>query len=553
MTRPRTNLVHTHRSPGQRAQAQVGWKTVPVLFCALLLGAALPAQVNLQLGTTSEHEMPETGLEASDGELQLTLEDAISLALERNLGLAVERFRRSQTLLGALSSLSIYDLGVSATLGRSSSSRPQSSSLELTDGGSISDDTTTYNWGLQQLIPWGGTASVFYGSSRRSSSDQTNLFNPNYGLGLTFQVQQPLLQNFGREATERGIIQARLDNDINLHAFQIQVDGLIEQVSDAYWNLVEAKEQLEVAEESLKLAEELHEMNKIQVEVGTKAPLETVQSEATVAAREGDIISFTAQVEDNEDTLRRLVNIDQGDLWNVPILPVTEPESAFIDVDVKAAVRQALETRPELAQQRLTIQRRSLDSRYFRKQKRPSLDLTASYGPSATGGQVRTTDGVVLLDDDYFDTVSSLLDRDFDGWNIQLDFRYAFQNRAAKAQSAIADLALEESELQFSSLEQDILLDVRQAARAVVTAEKRLEAARVASKLARKNLEAEQKRYENGLATSFTLLDIQEDLSRELRNEVSAVIAYRTALVRYARARGMLLDEMGVELVSVGE
>jgi outer membrane protein TolC len=211
---------------------------------------------------------------------------------------------------------------------------------------------------------------------------------------------------------------------------------------------------------------------------------------------------------------------------------------------MEMAVRQALRERPEISQQRITIERREFDARFFRNQRLPQVDLTGSYGPSATGGINENSN------QDYFDVFSDLLKRDNEAWSIRVDFRYALQNRAAKAQSAIADLALEESAVQLSNVEQDILLDVRRAGRAVLTAEKQIEAAKSSSRLARKNLEAEQKRYENGLATSFTLLDIQEALSTQLRQEVNAIIDYRTALVAFANARGVLLDEMGVELAS---
>ena len=107
---------------------------------------------------------------------------------------------------------------------------------------------------------------------------------------------------------------------------------------------------------------------------------------------------------------------------------------------------------------------------------------------------------------------------------------------------------MEKGNFELRDLLDQALLDVRRAARNVETAAKAIELAKVSSKLARKNLEAEQKRYENGLSTSFQVLEIQEDLSIALSNEVRSIITYRKAVVAYQKATGELLEKTGVRL-----
>ncbi len=97
-------------------------------------------------------------------------------------------------------------------------------------------------------------------------------------------------------------------------------------------------------------------------------------------------------------------------------------------------------------------------------------------------------------------------------------------------------------------LEQQLNTEVRIAARAVETAVKAIDSANVSVRLAEKNLDAEHKRYDNGMSTSFQLLQIQEDLTSARSRQVFAVTAYRRALVEYYRATGRLLDETGVVL-----
>jgi outer membrane protein TolC len=290
-------------------------------------------------------------------------------------------------------------------------------------------------------------------------------------------------------------------------------------------------------------------MNKIQVEVGTMAPLETVQSEAGVATREEDIIRRQAAVEDSADALRRLVNLDRRELWDIGILPVTPPELDHRPIDLDEAIDVALENRPDVRRQRLLIKNIELEAKIANNQKKPRLDVLARYGLNAVDGDVSDPNtGVLLEGGGYSDALQQILNLDFDGWSVGLTFAYPLQNRAAKARSVRADLALEQVDLELRDLEQQVVAEVRQTARAVETAAKQIESAKVSSRLARENLNAEQKRYENGLSTSFQVLQIQEDLSQARSRQVSAVIAYRRALTAYERSVGKLLEANDVEL-----
>lgn len=146
---------------------------------------------------------------------------------------------------------------------------------------------------------------------------------------------------------------------------------------------------------------------------------------------------------------------------------------------------------------------------------------------------------------DAFDTV---LDRDFTGWNIGLFFSYPLQNRAARAQAAIADLALEQGNTQLSQVELSVITEVRSAARQVRTAEQQIQSAEATSRLQQRNLEAEQKRYENGMSDSFRIAQIQNELVSARSREVTAVTNYRLALADYFRAIGRLLEQKGIAL-----
>ncbi|MEM9553180.1 MAG: TolC family protein [Acidobacteriota bacterium] len=544
---------------------QTGLRQTLLLSMALLLAATLASPALASEGGTdgamavptylADEEPQALEIEASteeDGDaFRLELDDALLYALRHNVGLVVERFSRERSLLGIREAYGIYDLDLQVDLSTSSSTRPPTTVLEEVEDPTLTTDSDDFDVTLQQLTPWGGGARLTLTNSRTESSNLNVQPNPQYVSNFTLGFTQPLMRNFGRLVTERDLIVSRIDATSNLQDFRDEVQTVVEQVSDFYWDLVEAKEQLAVAEESLSLAQELHEMNRIQVEVGTKAPLELVQSEVGMATREEDIIRRRATVEDVEDQIRRLLNLDEGVLWELPIVPVTDPEIEHAVIDVPAAVDIAYRRRVDVLQRRLINEIRRIDAQVAINRTKPQLDINTGIGYNGVAGDLELVDGdgnVIRQSTNLGDALEQIIDRDFESWSVSLTFAYPLQNRAAKARAAQAELFLEQGLYELRDLEDQVRVDVRRAARAVETAAKAIESARVSSKLARKNLEAEQKRYENGLSTSFQVLEIQEDLSEAQSREISAVIAYRKALVDFQRATGQLLEAHSIQL-----
>ena len=515
---------------GTRAQR---WAAALAAGLVITAGVA-NAQTQIDTRGYRPPETLEQPLEVREGAIQLSLDQAIEIALRRNLDLVVQRYVRRQQELGIEQTLGLYDLLASATALESEGVSP----IPNEEGGLDEADTSNrqFNFGLTQRLPIGGDLTIGGASRNNEFINPRNPGQPaGYDTGFAFSYDQPLLRDFGRLANERPILLAQIDNRVGREGFEQQVATTIQQVVNAYWNLVEAYEQVGVAQESLALARELHDRNRIQVEVGTLAPLELVQSEAAIAERDEDIISAQAAIGDAADVLRQLLNLPQGELWQVDIRPTTEPETERVAIDVNEAIRTALAERPEVRTQQLFLERNELDARYFRNQTLPRLDLSVDYNLSG-------------LDQELADATQQVFGFDFPGWVAQLTFAYPLQNRSARAQKAIADIDVERAVLELADIANVVTTEVRQAARRVDTASKQIEAARASRQFQERNLEAERKRYENGMSTSFQITQIQEDLTLARSREVTATIAYRTALTEYYRSIGRLLEEEGVQL-----
>ena len=509
------------------------------------------AATEVNVSTAAANGEPDLRIE--DGTLILSLDEAVAISLQRNLSLLVERYRQEESQLALWRSEGIYDPNLTADMTAYSETSPTASNL---DGAEVSiNEGRSWNFGLGRLFGSGGQGQILWNNARRESNSTFATINPSYRTDFDLQFRQPLLKNFGKLATNYGIRIARTNLDISRENFEGQVTQVLQDIEDAYWDLVGARAQLAVAEESLELARQLHEQNRIRVDVGTLAPLEMVQSEAGVATREEEIIRARAAVGDSEDRLRQLLNLDTGAFWDAPIEPDTEPQMDPIQINLDQAIETALAERPEVRSKRLAQQNLNLDVDYFRNQERPQLDLALTYGYNGLGGDITERNiftGEILSQapGNYSDALKQISDRDFDGWSVALNFAYPLGNRQAKAARAIAEVASERGGAELRDLELTISTEVRRIARFVETAAQARASAEVSRVLAEKNLDAEQKRYENGMSTSFQVLEIQEDLSAARSREVNAVTGYRKALVQYFRAIGRLVEEAGVEIVN---
>lgn len=521
----------------------------------LILGvstlSAQPAEAPVTVRSEPAEAAGTVELRVDDGSVHLTLDEVVALALERNLGLRVQRYGREQARLGIQEAMGIYDLGLVGDASISSEESPSASNLE---GAAVQkQDREQITLGLSQLFPTGGTAQVSFSNSKLETNSQFFTINPSYNSGLDFTLSQPLLRNFGRAATEFGLRIAALDSDIAREGFLEQVVATIANAETAYWNLVAARYRLGVAEESRALANQLHENNKVRVDVGTLAPLELVASEAGIATRDEEIIRARAAIGDAEDVLRYLINVDDPRFWTMPLVPDTAAETEYLSFDLSEALSTALDSRPELAREQLALRGREIQAAYYRSQTKPRLDLVARYGFNGVGGDVvvRDNEGNVISSlpggwDDAFDQVTGA---DFPGWSVGVEFGMPLQNRAARARATTAELALDQGRVGIEQLRQQVEAEVRIAARGLETGRQEIESARVSVRLAESNLDAEKKKYENGLSTSFQILQVEEELAAARLRLVQAVTGYRRALVSYHRSIGKLLDYASVTVV----
>ena len=336
------------------------------------------------------------------------------------------------------------------------------------------------------------------------------------------------------------------------HEFETSVLDVLRDVQNAYWDLVFAIRSHEVAAQSLELAQDLLRNNQVQVEVGTMAPIDVLQAQAEAAAREEELILAEEQIRQTEDALKALIRDPDGvGFWDGEIRPVDAPSNEDYAVDTEDAIRVALQRRPELRSQRVQLDTNQYDVRFFRNQTLPSVDLVGVVQLTGVGGTQLLREGffgptVETIPGGYGDALSQMSGLDYRDWQVGLSFSYPIGPDQAHAQHAQAQTDVTRQREAIRQQEVLIAQEVRTAVRQVETNRRRIDASRVARELQEASLDAEQKKFEVGMTTSYFIVQAQRDLAQARANELQAIIDYNKAIVAVERAQGTLTERSRV-------
>ncbi len=484
--------------------------------------------------------------------IELSLQRTVELTLQNVLDLDVAAYNLEESKFGILAARGAFDPGIEVDLGATDTQSPTTVRIQ-----SPQTKTEYGNAFLTGLLPYGTTYDVgFQNTYRNSEIPGFTTVNPTLSSNLALNVTQPLLRNFGRDVNERLVVQARIGQDTNAFAFLVAVQTAIQTADGAYWDLVFAVENLKAKKEALTIAKDLNRITQIKIDVGAAAPIDIVQTEVTIAQREQDIITAEGLIGDAQDRLRRLLNVQSIPDWNRPIVPTDRPERVKLAQPYKADVNEgfemALKTRPEIRQAILNIESKKVTYVYQKNQYKPRLDLAGGYGASGLGAQALLTnpDGSpVQLN--YSDALTQIAHNDYPAWNVGVVFAVPIGNRAAKGNVAIASTDLELARTNLAIAKANLNVQVRAAGRAVDIGYRSMLAADKARELAERNLDAEKKKYANGMSTTFQVASVANDLTTAVTSELLAILTYQKDITAWHQAIGDLLPDRNVVLTGL--
>ena len=505
------------------------------------LPAAAPARgpAAAAAGAAGGVILPQPSLQPTRPVRRLSIEEAVTLALEQNLDLRVERINPLIQDTVVAEARSVYAPNLSTTLSGNDWDRPAGN---IFDGGDVV--TNRYvrdNVGVVQEVPWkGGRYSAEWIGQRSTTTNVFTSFNPQLQSNLNLNYTQPLVRDFGIDGFRQQIAISRANRDLSDIDLRRTVVSTERNVRNAYWQLVFARSFLEVQRQSLALAEESLRNNRTRVEVGTMAPIDIVEAENEVARNVEAVIRAEADLERAEDQLRTLVfDPDTPDFWSMRLEPGDSPVLEARGIDVDAAVRNALLNRTDLDTLDKNLEMTDTDIRYFRNQQLPAVDLRVDYQLAGQGGDrlIRTGGfpGMVVGREQrsFGSTLGDIFANEFPNWTVGVTVSYPFGTSAADAALERSRLERSRTEASRRSLELRIATEVRDAARNVRTNLQRVEATRASRELAERRLEAEQRKFEVGLSTNFLVFQAQRDLATARNTEQQAILDYIRSLVDF--------------------
>ena len=506
-------------------------RTTLIVLLALGLAASAQAQTASPERGQRQNGTPST--------LRLTVDEAVKMALDHNVDLAADRLdpQISDTRVAAANGA--FRPTINTGINSNNQLLPPSNFLTPV---AQENDVVSSNAGLSQKLPWFGTSySVGWTTTHTNSNSILNSYNPLLQSGLALSVSQPLIRDLFMDVNRLQLKTSRTNRDIAGTRLSESLVHTTANVKAAYWNLVSARASVDARRSTLDLAQELARVNKAKVDVGSSPPLDLVSAQAEVAGDQEQLIIAETAVKQTEDRLRLLI-FDTSDRanWDVQIETVDSPPITTATIDLEAAVTRALADRADLLRARKDIENAQTNVKFTNNQRLPDVRVNASYAASGLGGtQILRTGGFpgTIVGPGtitpFGDVVSQLFGHDFPTWGVGVSVSYPIGGSVEQANLARTQLERSQAEQRLKGAEARAIQQVRDAAWKIEMNAKRIETTRAVRELAEQRLDAERKRFEVGMSTSFLTIQAQRDLAQARTNELSAVLAYDLSLVDF--------------------
>jgi len=497
---------------------------------------------------------------AASAQEQLSLRDATARALEKNHAIRIEREDAVATEARTSTARGAYDRQLRVDLNGTHHKDANATLFSGAPSGELAPTTNAFSWSasLSQLFKTGGVMTVSATTSRENTNNVYYLFRPAYFTSLGVDLQQPLLRNRAIDPARTALRVTALDRERSGASLTRQVLQTTAEVEQAYWNLVAARRDRETRRGTLALAEQQRRDTEVRIEARTVAASDLAQPTAEVERRRGDLFAADEAVARAERALKQLMLDRPSDAeWSTELLPTDEPGVAPVVVALDSALKDALRLRPELAEFAARTAQHDATIELARDAIKPQLDIVAGYTMRGLGGG--QNEGVVPIGGASPVVPSSLSGGIGTSWDAAVSQRFPdarvgvvlqmpIGRNDARGKLGAAQSDRRQTLLAQQQTEQQIAVEVRNAATALETAASRIQAARSGLAAAETQLRAEQDRFSVGASTNFFVLTRQNDLAVAQLVETAALTDYRKALTELARATGTLLRDRGIEM-----
>ena len=549
-----------------------------VLTCALWAqeGARVPPQREFRLP-------PRVGIL---GERPLGLEETLMLALANNRDVDISRIDQQRADYNLISAQGAYDPRIGAAASLTKNVVPIASALGGTATGAVTNKNSLIDPQLNGALPvFGSSYALDLSSARTSTNNSFTQLNPQFPTSLNFSITQPLFRGFRYDDNRRRIEVAKKNQSLTDEQFRQRVMEVVTRAEQAYWDLAFAYNNLAVQLEAVRIGRDQDASNRRQQAEGLLAAIDVVAAQRQLATFEQ--AAFTAQeaLTSTENVLKTLILAERDDpMWSLSIIPTTPVDVAPPVIPLADAVAEALASRPELAQLRITREINQADNKFFKEQTKPQIDAVFTHTnaglsgaqlpaspnpftsstlalterlnvlstlaglqplPTSTGGGSSVPQ---VLIGSYGQSLSNLFTGRFPTTQLQIRFSLPLRNRTAEAN--LANNVAESRRLRDQQQQAELLIEaaVRNGMQAVESAKARLDSARVAQSSAEEQYESEQRQFRAGTSTLFLVQQRQNDMITARSQERLAESNLGKAIAAFELATGRTLKVHSIDL-----
>jgi outer membrane protein TolC len=472
----------------------------------------------------------------------LSLQDCIQLALQHNLNLQIERYNPQIAMFNLRGDYGAYD----PIFNLSGQHDHNEAGSQLLGGGflipgSILDDNS-FSGGLNGVTPIGTTYSIQgstrdqYGQSFGLDTNASVVSLPfeNSGASASISVNQPLLKNLWID-NDRLIIRVA-KNRLKYAGLLLKLQTMqtITTLEQAYYDLIYNRENVTVQQKAVELAERLVMENRKRLEVGALAPLDLQSAEAQAASSRAAVIAARSQLGTQERLVKSLITDAYTSEWaNTPLEPSAKLTSPAPVLNLQDSWSKGLAERPDLLQAKLDVERQGIVLKYDKNQIWPELDAFGTYGYNGSGKEFSDAFGDFKTTDRPFYTFGGKLTIPL----ANLKARNGYKADKANMQQLV---------LTLKQLEQNILIQIDNDIGTILANYDQVQATRAAREYEEAALDAEQKKLESGKSTTYTVLQVQRDLTNARGNEIQALDTYNKSLSQLSLDEGSTLDRLEI-------
>ncbi len=468
------------------------------------------------------------------GGRQLSLQDCIQEALKHNLDVQIQRYNPQIAIYTLRQSYGGYDPTFNLSAEHQYTVQPEGVTLQGIPLPPQTTENNAFSTSLGGELPLSGLQYNFSGSvNQQHFLSDGDIPNSGGSFGVT--LTQPLLKNFWIDSTRLTIKVNKNRLQYSEQGFRGQVITSVTAVANAYYELVYALENLKVQEEALELSQTQLDQDNQRLQIGTLTLLSVQQDESQVAQNKATVISAQSTLETDQNTLKSLITDNYSD-WHATDIQPTETLTAPLELfDLQDSWSRGMTERPDLLQARLNMEQAGINLKFYRNQLFPELDVVGTYGWNG--------DGLV-----YAGAFSEVANRDAPYYSYGGQFSIPLANQSARNQYKSGKVTLQQAVLLLKQFEQNVMVEIDNAVKTAQSDYESVDATREARVYAEAALDADQKTYAVGKATTFEVLQYQNSLTAARGQEIRALANYEEALANLYAQEGSTLDKLGINI-----